>query len=268
MSMQSHQVDASIGIVFRIEEHGILTECPADDNCCDDTAQQQEVDQSVNANRILLCYRVIRHDIGQNWFFAVIVGVNDIINRQHHSSAKYKRPEQFQRPKERDSVQETKKQRRIAQRRQRTADIADQENEKDDGMRFGFTKLIGPDDRPDQKHRGAGGTDPAGQQCSDQDHSDIKYGRSLEGAADDYAAGNDKQTAKQNDKRDIVNNINVQRIVHRGRNVKQHGKGDEKRHCPEQTDFCHIMFPPVSIDQRPKRNGEQDADKGQSHPHR
>ena len=80
MSMQSHQADAGIGIVFRIEEHGIFAVHAAKHDCGNDAAEEQEVDQSIDADVFFLFTAGTICCSCQRGFFAIKIGVDDIIN--------------------------------------------------------------------------------------------------------------------------------------------------------------------------------------------
>ena len=62
-------------------------------------------------------------------------------------------------PEEIDAAQEADEQRRIAERRQRAADIGDQEDEEDHHVGVVRARRVGADQRPHQDHGGAGGAD-------------------------------------------------------------------------------------------------------------
>ena len=87
------------------------------------------------------------------------------------------------RPEEIDAAQEADEQRRIAERRQRAADIGDQEDEEDDDMGVERPVVVGADDRPDHDHRGAGRADDRGKQRADQQQPGIDRRRAVDVAA-------------------------------------------------------------------------------------
>ena len=82
-------------------------------------------------------------------------------------------------------------------------------------MHFGLAKLVGPDDWPDQKHRSAGRANQTGHQRADQNQYGVEQRGSFQRTAQDDAAGDDEQPSQQDDERDIVDDINVQRSVKR-----------------------------------------------------
>ena len=82
-------------------------------------------------------------------------------------------PEVLQRPEEIDAAQEADEQRRIAERRQRAADIGDQEDEEDHDVHVVGAAGIGADQRPHQDHGGAGGADDAGDHGAEGEHGGV-----------------------------------------------------------------------------------------------
>src|SRR5262249_39758453 len=80
--------------------------------------------------------------------------------KQHQARDKRRRQQQVPRgPEEIDAVQEADEQRRIAERGERAADIGDQDDEEHDHVRVVEPRRVGPDERPRQDHRRAGGAD-------------------------------------------------------------------------------------------------------------
>ena len=80
-------------------------------------------------------------------------------------------------PEEIDAAQEADEQRRIAERRQRAADIGDQEDEENDDVDVVRARGIGADQRPDQDHGGAGGADDARHRGAEQQDAGIDQRR-------------------------------------------------------------------------------------------
>ncbi len=91
--------------------------------------------------------------------FAVMQVKIDHHEHHQHDAADEQRllPEMFCGPEELDALQEADEQRRIAERRQRAADIGDQKDKEHHDMRVVSPVVVGPDQRPDQDHRRARG---------------------------------------------------------------------------------------------------------------
>ncbi len=71
---------------------------------------------------------------------------------------------QPKRPEERHPPQVAQEQRRIADRQQAAAAVAHNKDEEHHRVRHVLPLAVGPQQRPDQQHRRAGGADEAGQQ--------------------------------------------------------------------------------------------------------
>ena len=80
-------------------------------------------------------------------------------------------PEMLRGPEEIDAAQEADEQRRIAERRQRAADIGDEDDEEHHDMHVVRPRRVGAEQRPDQDHRGAGGADDARHQRAEREQS-------------------------------------------------------------------------------------------------
>ncbi len=109
-----------------------------------------------------------------------------------------------ERPAEADPAQESEEQRRIAQRRQRTADVAHEEDEEDEDMRLVAPVSVGPDQRADQQHGGAGGAQQARRDRADAEEREIGAGRADEVARDPDPARHHEERQQQQDERQIL----------------------------------------------------------------
>ncbi len=96
------------------------------------------------------------------------------INEIHHEKDRQQqahanqphRPAVLRHPPERDALQETEKQRRVADGRQAAARVGDDEDEEYDVMGR-HAMLVHPDPRADEQHRRAGGAKNIGQNRAD-----------------------------------------------------------------------------------------------------
>src|SRR5215467_2253622 len=80
------------------------------------------------------------------------------------------------RPEEIYSVQEAYQERRIAERRQRPADIGNEDDKEHDDVDPLRPSLIGAQQWPDQDHARARGTDDARQDCADRQYKSVRGG--------------------------------------------------------------------------------------------
>ncbi|MBN8749622.1 MAG: sodium:proton antiporter, partial [Variovorax sp.] len=138
-------------------------------------------------------------------FLAVPVAVESVEQREQDDDAEQHLAEQMLgRPEEAHTFQEAQEQRWIAEWRQGTADVRHQKDEEHEDMDLVSPVVVGADDRPDQQHRRAGGTHPAGQYGADREQGRVHRRRTVEVAADMDAARDDEQGSKQHDEGDVV----------------------------------------------------------------
>ncbi len=95
----------------------------------DNAGKKNEIAFALNAQRLR---RIVRH--GGFAFLSVIVSIEYKIKRQENNARKGHFRQNVQRPEKRNAVQKAEKQGRIAQRRERPADVAHQKNKKNDGV--------------------------------------------------------------------------------------------------------------------------------------
>ena len=81
----------------------------------------------------------------------------------------------------------------VAERRQRAADIGDEEDEEHHDMGIVSPAVIGADQRPDQDHRGAGGADDAGHDRADREQDRVGEDAVVQVAFDINAASDGEQ---------------------------------------------------------------------------
>src|SRR5690606_35274673 len=99
---------------------------------------------------------------------AVEPGVEKEEDREQDRGDEQHRREQMNgRPEEADAFEEAEEQRRVAERRERSADVGDKENEKDDDVGVKAAVVVGADDRADQQHGRARGSGEAGGERAD-----------------------------------------------------------------------------------------------------
>ena len=106
-------------------------------------------------------------------------------------------------PEEIDAAQEADEQRRIAERRQRAADIGDQEDEEHDDVHVVRAQGVGADQRPHQDHGGAGGADHAGERGAEGEHGGVAPRLAAEIAGDQQPAGDRIEREQQDDEAHI-----------------------------------------------------------------
>ena len=110
-----------------------------------------------------------------------LAAVEPEIDRQEHRQHEERddhglQPEMPRGPEEIDAVQEADEQRRIAERRQRAADIGDENDEEHHDVHFVEARVVGAEQRPDQDHGRAGGADEARDQRADREQCGVDRG--------------------------------------------------------------------------------------------
>jgi hypothetical protein len=142
------------------------------------TADQINIDPAADAYD-----RRLGHMVGYDLRMlpAVIPSVDAQEYRENHAGEKTCRGKQVLcRPKEVDTSQESDEQRRIAERRQRAADVGDQEYCEHQHMRIVTATLVRPYQGSHDDHGGAGGAYEARQYGAQQEHSGIAGGSSVQ----------------------------------------------------------------------------------------
>ena len=76
-----------------------------------------------------------------------------------------------------DAALEAHEQGRVAERRQASADVGNEEDEEHDDVDFFLPPGVSLDDRPDHEHGCAGRADPAGQDGADEQEEGVDLGR-------------------------------------------------------------------------------------------
>ncbi len=93
---------------------------------------------------------------------------NEIADQQNAGRHHHGQEHMHRRPEEGDPFQETQKQRRVPQGRQRSTDIGNQKDKENNSMDLVFAVFICPDQRADQQHRRPGCPHDAGDECANQ----------------------------------------------------------------------------------------------------
>ena len=162
-------------------------------------------------------------------------------------------------PEEIDAAQEADEQRRIAERRQRAADIGDQDDEEDHHMGIVRAAGIGADQRPDQDHGGAGGADHARHGGAEQQDAGIEQRRAAQGAGNQDAAGHHIKREQQDDEAHIFRQHGVHEGGERGGCAERDGDRRQREQRPEGGDLAVMGVPEFREQQRAGGDAQQDA---------
>ena len=120
-------------------------------------------------------------------------------------------------------------------------------------------------ERPDQDHGGAGGADDAGDQRAERQHGGVDQRRAAQRAGEHDAAGDDIEREQKRDEADIVAENGVGQERQRRVGAAHRRQRRQRQHRPEEGEFAVVVMPQAGKQQRPERDGEQNAGKRQ-HP--
>ena len=226
----------------------------------DDHAAEQHVESAGYANGPVRCG--IRRRVS-------LAPVDDRVQheegRQHDTGREQRLGKQMlRRPEKIHALEEAEEQRRVAERRERAADIGDQEDEEHHDMHVVLSIVIGAKHGAYHHHRRAGGPDQAGENGADAEQHRICNRSAAKIAGHDDAAGYREQRQQKQDEGDVFQQGSVNERMYGTR------QSDQKRrwyHCerrPDERDLAMVMFPEVGCEEREQCNRKQDADEWQS----
>ena len=243
-------VDAQRGLPRRGGEHG--------DN---DAGDQQQIDAAADGK--LRRRPGLAHGCGQ----AVLAVVPDIERDEDgkHPTGDERgfEPDVARRPEEIDAVHEADEERRIAERRQRAADIGDEKDEEHDHVDVVEPRSIGADERADEDHGGAGGARHAGDQGAEREHHGVDEGRAAQLSRHQDAAGDHVEREQQHDEAQVFGEHGMHESGERGRRAVDRGKRRQREHAPGEGELAVMAVPESRKQQRAGRDGDENADEGQ-----
>ena len=162
-------------------------------------------------------------------------------------------------PEEVHALQEAQEQRRVAQRRQRAADVGHQEDEEHDGVHIVPPVVIGAQQRTDQHHGGAGGADQARDHSANGEDEGIDRRGPLDVPGHQHAAGDREQGEQQDDEGDVLQQSGMDHLMPRRRRAVYGGEGHHEGERPEQGDLTVMVMPEVVGQQRKQGDRQQHA---------
>ena len=160
-------------------------------------------------------------------------------------------------------MQETDEQRRIAERRERAADIGNQKDEKDDHMDVAEPRGIGAQERADQDHGRAGSADHAGDQGAEGEHCRVDERRAAQLSRQQNAAGNHVERKQEHDEAQILTQQRVRESRRRRRRAVYRGKREKRKRAPGEGELAVMAMPESLEQQRAGRDGDKNADERQ-----
>ena len=110
--------------------------------------------------------------------------------------------------------------------------------------------LIGPDQRPDQDHRGAGCADHVGKDRSEREEARVDRRRTLGRTFDQDAAANDEQRTQQDHQGNVFEEPFDNRLEAGPAKMKDHKPRQRQREQGRNLALVCIRFPPGSAEDR------------------
>ncbi|KAG0162333.1 hypothetical protein DFQ30_002304, partial [Apophysomyces sp. BC1015] len=229
-----------------------------------DAAEQPEIYLAIDLDTT----RVLRPIDGRRPRFAVapeIIAVQHVEHREHHGAHEQRGQRQVHgSPEKIDAVQKAEEQWRVAERRQRTARIGDEENKEHHHMRNMAAIVIGSQQRPNQQHRRAGGPHHACEQRTQRDQARIERRRSMQIATYADTAGNRIQRGQQHDEGHVLGNHRMRERCERCIHAERHGERNQERKRPGRRHLAEMAVPERCGQQRQQRDRQQYAGKRHS----
>ena len=224
----------------------------------EDHGEENQIDESIEAPLLLRFGQRLADARGG---FEKIAPVHEIKNREQKAHAHHPHgPAVFGHPPERDALEITEEERRVADGRETAADVRHDEDEEDDVMRRDAV-FVQTQPRANEQHGGAGGTEDIGQHRADEEEEHVDLRRGLALHIDVDATGHD---VERSDKR------NEAKVVHGGVSDGGTGRRRQAEEIVAQRDRREgegdlgVMFsPPSRKAQRPERDErEQQGERG------
>ena len=226
----------------------------------DHAGEQQEVDLAGDAEALAVAFVLLRRGAR---LAPVEEAVHAVIEHQQQDGDEQHRHQHGPRwPEEIDALQEAQEQRRVAERRQRAADIRHQEDEEHHGVDLVAPPLIGLDDRADEQHRRACGPHPARQHRAEQQDAGVDDGRADQPAGEPDAAGHGKEREQQDDEGNVFEQRHMQHLEQGELPAEHDQEGQQEGERPEGRDLAEMVVPEGRRQQRKERDRQQDADEG------
>ena len=155
----------------------------------------------------------------------MIAAIDNIKHQQqHHRTDQYGHQHVFHRPHEIHALQETQKQRRIAQRRQTAADVCHQKDKKYNDMHFFLAVMVCLQQRANHQHRRTGRSHKGSHHRTRRQHPGIQRRRTVQLTPNQNPARNRVQSQKQQDKRNIFLNQRMSDRMHTRAKTEHSGK--------------------------------------------
>ena len=156
----------------------------------------------------------------------------------------------MQAPEERNPTHKSHQQWRIADRRQTAADVGDQENKEHHNVASALSPGVHLDHRAHHQHAGAGGSNPAGKQGSDEQKSHIDPWGTRQISLQSNITCHAEQSKQQHDKGQIIINDAFQHLLCRFPRAKEDRERNHEQQRPEHHRMRLMALPPFCFYQR------------------
>jgi hypothetical protein len=172
------------------------------------------------------------------------------------------------RPEEGHAEEIAQEQRRVADRQQAAADVADQEDEEDHRVHDVSALGVGLKQGPNQQHARPGGAHEACDRRADGQEGGVRGRPRNEVALEADAPADHVEAEEQDDERDVLDHDRVHEHADDGLLLvgHDHVEGDRRAGEPKRhAEPVQIVLPPVMRggQQRQDRDAAEDADEGQ-----
>ena len=180
--------------------------------------------------------------------------VEDVEHDKKHSHRDEPRqPQMLRGPEKWNTFEVAQKERGIADRRESTANVAHDENEKDH-VESRDAEFVHADPRTDHEHGGPGRADEVRDHCPDREEDGVAQRGGFAAHADVHPTGHDKKRPDERDEADVFVG-HIEQAVTFAQNEKVVSAGEEPQ---GHGNPVVVFFPPVQIDERHQRDAEQD----------
>src|SRR4051812_6766231 len=124
-------------------------------------------------------------------------------------------------------------------------------------MRFVRARLVRPQQRADQDHRGSGRADGARDQRADPEQRGIDERCAAEIAGNEDSAGHDIEREQEQDEVQVIGEHRVHECGCRGRQPVEEGERAERNDAPAERDFAVMPVPDMREEQRSGRDAKE-----------
>ena len=195
---------------------------------------------------------------GDTRLLAIEPGVDQPEKREQSTGEHRSRKRELaRRPEEVDTLEEADEERRIAQWRERAADVADQNDEEHHRMHLVPPMLVGGKQRADQQHRRAGRSHDARERRAERQDAGVERGCTDDRAAHADAARDREKREQDRDERQVLEQYGVRDLMHGFRRTEYERERREQRERPPRSHLPKVIVPERRGGQRHQGDRQQ-----------